>query len=179
MDASSLTVELLGHQILLLGDRGLYLARRQMLVVADLHLGKETTFQRCGIPVPAGVTAGSLQQLQAMIDRTDANEVVFLGDLFHARSGLSDDVVAAIDVFFAGNRHLRFTLIEGNHDQSVRRIPSDWPLRRGLTKSTRQGITLIHDPDDRAAADQSDAANEAETLFIAGHLHPAATVPGG
>lgn len=64
--ADALRLAIAGEPMLLLADRALYWPARQRLLIADLHLGKGTTFRSAGIAVPSGGTAHDLARLDVI-----------------------------------------------------------------------------------------------------------------
>ena len=57
-------------------------------MVADLHLGKAEAFQAHGIPSQATVTA-ALNPLLDLCHQWEPRQLLLLGDLIHAREGLT------------------------------------------------------------------------------------------
>lgn len=147
-----------------LARRGLYCERWGALLVADLHLGKETTFRHHGVAVPEGATAATLDQLAAMIAETRANQLWILGDLFHARTSLSGAVIARFERWLATHDNLQVTLVPGNHDVHYQRWPAAWKLEIALPPVTIDRVALAHLPGARPAG---------ADWLICGHLHPA------
>ncbi|QDV40415.1 ATP-dependent DNA ligase [Stieleria neptunia] len=147
---------------------GLMLKRKDtavdMLLVADTHLGKDATFRRHGIPVPVGSTKGTLSTIAGVLRQTCATRLCILGDLFHARSSLSTEIRHQVDAFFDEFAHLKFSLIWGNHDAQVGRLPAAWPI-------------TVHEPGwcigSLALGLHPMAPPEGADLSVCGHLHPA------
>ena len=90
---------------------------RQLLLVADLHLGKAVAFRRLGVPVPAGTTAEALDRLDALLAATGARHLVFLGDFLHSARGRAPGTLGALADWRARHAGLAITLVRGNHDQ--------------------------------------------------------------
>lgn len=147
-----------------LSDHGLYVPTWDALLVADLHLGKETTFRRHGVAVPEGATRATLERLAKMVREQRPSEVWILGDLFHARSSLSAAVVQQFEAFLAAHSAVRFRLVRGNHDLHYQSWPQSWKLETIAPPVMINRVALAHYPGERPA--------EAEML-ICGHLHPA------
>ena len=78
----------------LLGERAVYWERARTLLVADPHFGKAAAFRAAGVLVPRGTTGETLSRLDAALDRTRAERIVFLGDFLHAREGRSAETFA-------------------------------------------------------------------------------------
>src|SRR6185312_13146253 len=67
-------------------DGALYWAEQGLLVVADLHLEKGSSFARRGVMLPPYDTIATLERLAAAI-RPDLRRVICLGDSFHDSDG--------------------------------------------------------------------------------------------
>ena len=147
--------------------RAVFWPDRKALFVADTHLGKEATFRRHGIPVPRGSTDGTLNSLSALISEVDAQQLVVLGDLFHARSSLSRDVCQSMEAFFRRHASVEFTLVRGNHDAHVGQLPASWPIDVVEPGMRMGSLVLTHEA--CTPADDS-------TLVLCGHIHPGVSV---
>ena len=152
-----------GVELQLLGRCGVHWPAERILFVADLHLGKEATFRRAGIPVPRGTTEGTLSIVASMLQSTKANHLIVLGDLFHSRSSLSSDVRASMEAFLASQSHRQITLVLGNHDTAVGSLPQTWPINVVRAGECVQGIVLAHHPA---------PCPPHASLLVCGHLHP-------
>ena len=150
-------IQILGHTLELDPAGAVFLPRWAMLVVADLHLEKGSTFARAGCLLPPYDSHVTLGRLERLITRLQPDTVVSLGDGFHDReggSGLSPDLY---DRLAALTRARRWVWVTGNHDPVV-------PLALGgaaVVELALDGLVLRHAP--------IGAAGE-----IAGHLHPKA-----
>jgi DNA ligase-associated metallophosphoesterase len=168
----------------LLAGRGVYWPAQRMLLVADLHLGKEATFRASGLAVPSGATDATLDVITRMIVETGAARLTILGDLFHARSSLSENVRKSFSDFLDLHRALDVTLVVGNHDVATGPLSGQWPLRVVEPPWTVDGMTMEHfpGPPKRATAvGEGGATALGECLLpsricLAGHLHPAVSL---
>lgn len=145
----------------------LWLPDDDLLVVADLHLGKSERMARRGGPLlPPYDTTETLRRLITEIDALNPSGVVSLGDGF-------DDVAAARSLspsdaarLAEAQRGAAWIWLAGNHD--ARPIG---PTRDGVTwaeELTLDGLTLRHIADAHAAA--------AASFEVSGHYHPKATL---
>lgn len=150
-------------------QRAVWWPDQEILLFADFHLGKETTFRQHGLAVPEGATAKSLQRASDLIAKYQPKRVFFLGDLFHSRSSLSAIVLSRFSKFLNLHPEVEFTLIKGNHDIHTGKLPESWNLGVVDPPLTIASIILAHYP--QAPSGDCD-------LVIAGHLHPAARLPG-
>jgi DNA ligase-associated metallophosphoesterase len=153
-----------GITLRLLHERGVYWPDQGVLFVADTHFGKEATFRHHAIPVPRGGTDGTLRQIASMLDATGAGRLVILGDMFHARSSLSSDVLDSMNRFFEERDRLRCTLVRGNHDARIGSLPSHWPLTIVDPGARIERVSMGHAPSDYEAGME---------LMLCGHIHPA------
>lgn len=158
----ALPLQLAGEDLWLLPGRALWWPRMHTLAVADVHFGKGASFRAAGVPVPAGTTAANLQALNQLIDRAGARHLLFLGDLFHSRTGL----IAATPALRAWRRErpgLRVTLVRGNHERHAGDPEAELGMEAVDEPLTAGSILFGHHPQWSMAA---------EGVLIAGHLHP-------
>ena len=139
----------------------LYFEAESLIVVADLHLEKGSSYARRRVLLPPYDTAATLAHLARVIGRYTPRRVIALGDSFHDRDAaarMGEEDRAALRALQAGRDWI---WIAGNHD------PAPPTLLAGEAQDEiRLGpITFRHEP--RAGAAQGE---------IAGHLHPVARV---
>jgi len=139
----------------------LFLGAEGVLVVADLHLEKGSSYARRRVLLPPYDTAATLAHLARVIARYNPRCVIALGDSFHDRDAaarMGEEDRASLRALQTGRDWI---WIAGNHDPAP---PSS--LQGRAQDEIRIGpITFRHEP--RAG----DAQGE-----IAGHLHPVARV---
>ena len=157
----TLTTTLAGTTVVLDADRSLFLPAWQTLIVADVHWGKAAAFRALGVPVPHGTTRAGVAKLDAAVRRTKASALIVLGDLWHARAGMTPGTVQTIEAWRETCRPLAITLVRGNHDLHA----GDPPAALGITcvdAPMQLGpFALCHHPG------ASDAG-----YVLAGHVHP-------
>jgi DNA ligase-associated metallophosphoesterase len=139
----------------------LYWREQSLLVVADLHLEKGSSFARRGILLPPYDTTETLARLARLIAHHAPRTVVALGDNFHDGDGPARLSAANRTSLAALQRGRDWVWIAGNHDP-------DPPVGIGGTFATMLSIgplTFRHEPS-RHAPDGE----------IAGHLHPLARI---
>jgi DNA ligase-associated metallophosphoesterase len=141
----------------------LYWPEEGLLVVADLHLEKGSSYATRGVLLPPYDTAATLAKLGALVARYAPRFVVALGDSFHDGDGpqrVSDDDRAMIGALQRGRDWI---WIAGNHDPE--------PVRDlgGVSAAMFAIGPLVF----RHAPEREEADGE-----IAGHLHPVARVSG-
>lgn len=163
-------IEIAGVQLRLLAQRAAYLPGEDLLLVADLHLGKAQSFRRLGVPVPQGTTSATLARLDAAIAATGAHGIVFLGDLIHSARSKAPATWAAVARWRERHAGLDLHLVRGNHDRHAGDPPAEWRIAC-VDEPWRIGpggaLALAHHP-----------APVQGAYVLAGHLHPAVSVGG-
>jgi len=106
-------IELQYEQLILDAEKAIYWPRRQVLLLADLHLGKAEHFRKEGIPVPMAVQTKNLERITFLLKKHTPKRVLFLGDLFH--SIYNSSWIIFTD-FLKEYPQISFELILGNHD---------------------------------------------------------------
>jgi uncharacterized protein len=152
-------IQLQGQTLELDPAGAVFWPRYAMLIVADLHLEKGSTFARRGSLLPPYDSHATLARLEALIERLRPDTVVSLGDGFHDRRCGRDLSPALFDRLGDLTRRRRWLWVTGNHDPEV-------PLALGgatVAELAVGDLFLRHAP--------TGAAGE-----IVGHLHPKARV---
>src|SRR5882724_5468902 len=161
-DASVRGVLQLGNVTLAADCAGaLYWPEESLLVVADLHLEKGSSFARRGQLLPPYDTAETLARLAKLIARYAPRTVIALGDNFHDGDGparLCDIDRASLTALQRGRD---WVWIAGNHDPE----PADGIGGTFTAFVSLGALTFRHEPS-RNAPDGE----------IAGHLHPVARI---
>ena len=111
-------ITVLGNKLRLLPEKAIYIEDLRSLLVSDVHLGKSETFQSRGIPIPNTLNQVTLDRLQTLCHDLEPETLFILGDLFHSKFALVDEVLDSWSDFL--NTSLAdVKLIVGNHDSRV------------------------------------------------------------
>ena len=156
-----------GTTLRLLAQRAVYLPEHKTLLVADAHIGKAVSFRRLGVPVPGGTTSETLDRLSAAIAATQAQRIVFLGDLLHSARSRAAATWAAVACWRQAHPRLSLTLVRGNHDNHAGDPPPEWQVDCIDGPLRIDGLALAHHPNALPGA-----------YVLAGHVHPAAVLGG-
>ncbi|KQV49074.1 ligase-associated DNA damage response endonuclease PdeM [Massilia sp. Root335] len=159
--AGSATIAVGGERLVLLPQKAVYWARESLLAIADIHFGKAAAFRSFGIPVPRGTTSENLDALDAVIDATGANHVLFLGDFLHARAAHAAGTQAAMLAWRRRRCDLILTLVRGNHDRHAGDPAAVLGIDLVDEPYTVGPFSFCHHPD-----------VEAPGYVLAGHVHP-------
>ncbi|MDX2130303.1 MAG: ligase-associated DNA damage response endonuclease PdeM [Chloroherpetonaceae bacterium] len=153
--------------LLLLPSKTLFLPDKQILLAADVHLGKAETFQAYGVPVPSGHSARDLSRLREAAIGCNAKTIFLLGDFFHAPEGLTPSLVSEVNEWIESLLHegISVTLIVGNHEKRVSFSSLSLTIHRGPMAAG--DFIFDHHPSETAGR-----------LTFAGHLHPRVSIGG-
>lgn len=163
---NALEIHCAGEALVLLGDKAVFWPRTSSLIVADAHLGKAAAFRSAGIAVPEQVTGADLARLSRLLDSTGAGRLIVLGDLFHARTGMSEAMVTTFRRWRDALSRLRILLLLGNHDAAVGPFPAGWQIE-------------THDVLEEGPFVMShDRTRQTEHFGLFGHVHPSVHCAG-
>ena len=143
-------------------DGALYLPSHNTLVVSDLHFEKGHA-QSTAAPLPRYDTDMTLSKLLEIVDKSNPQRCIFLGDSFHNAEVARHLPEAYRQILNDLSKGRNFVWIEGNHDSELPRflpgkVYSDFALN---------GLYFTH---------QVTAETEQRRGLISGHYHPKARV---
>jgi DNA ligase-associated metallophosphoesterase len=162
--------------IVLLPGRAAFLPKTSTVVCSDIHLGKAATFRHAGMAIPEGSAQHDLQRLTGIVQTCGARRLLITGDLFHARSGCTQQVLDEFSAFCEQLRQshdTRIVLVLGNHEQSLGKKfrPHEIGINRCEEEIIEPPFRFIHDH-------QSHFDAQPDSFTIAGHVHPTVTIKG-
>jgi metallophosphoesterase superfamily enzyme len=141
------------------------LTSSRVLLVADAHFGYEDVMGG-GAALPLWSTAEMAGTIAIAARRSDAREIVFLGDIVHG-SRMSDGAVRVVAGALGALRAVAaLTFVAGNHEGRSRGAAI---LGATVEACERDGWLLIHGDKPPAPGRRT----------IIGHLHPSLHVGGG
>jgi uncharacterized protein len=152
---------LAGETLTLLPSGAVFWPRVAALLIADAHIGKDHSFRRLGVPVPAGASAGTLASLSNDVATTQTQHIIFLGDLLHSRHAHGPTPMAELHAWREQHAALRCTLVRGNHDDRAGDPPAEMGFETVDEPLVIGPFALCHHPKPRA-----------EGYVLAGHWHP-------
>jgi uncharacterized protein len=139
----------------------LYWPEEKMLIVADLHLEKGSSFAARGVLLPPYDTAVTLARLARLVERYAPRLLIALGDSFHDDGGPLRMAPGDRGALKALQQGRDWVWIAGNHDAD---LPDGIGGRRADALAFG-ALTFRHEPSEQTADGE-----------IAGHLHPVARV---
>ncbi|HWC62205.1 MAG TPA: ligase-associated DNA damage response endonuclease PdeM [Rhizomicrobium sp.] len=156
---NDLAVAINGETLLLDISGAAFWPAQSVLIFADLHLEKGSSYARGGQFLPPYDSQATLLRMQRVIARFMPRTVIALGDSFHDRNAGERLSSAARDMLHSFP--CRFVWIAGNHDP----VPPAWLDGMVTGEWSLGGLTFRHEPGAESLAGE-----------IAGHLHPCARV---
>jgi DNA ligase-associated metallophosphoesterase len=159
-------VNISGEDLLLLPEKAIFWQRKNILLLADLHLGKSGHFRKAGIAVPSGVHEEDLSRLAILLSRLPVEKVYLLGDLFHSSHNSQWEQFMR---WRNGFEKIEFHLIKGNHDILEETLFTD----AGMTVHREQ---LADDP--FLFSHQHVKLKSGSPYLLSGHIHPGVRLDG-
>ena len=148
----------------LTNQRAIYWKAQKALILSDIHIGKTAHFRRHGIPIPDAILQKDLERLKQLISHFKPNQLLIVGDLFHAET--NSDMVT-FKSWLAQFEDLSLVLIKGNHDKQSKRLMDDLDIAVE-TELILDPFTLIHEPE----------KGNSDSFTISGHTHPGVLIKG-
>lgn len=139
--------------------RAIFWSQHRVLIVADLHWGKDQFLRSHGVAVSDEVMNADLSRLSALLHHYDPRTLLVLGDLIHHEKALTPQVIARI-AHFRQSWPCELILIKGNHDRYT-----DFPMSWGIVEDSEfyfQDFLFSHEYHPK----------EKESFQFAGHIHP-------
>jgi len=156
-----------GETLVLLPERAVCWPRMHTLFIADAHFGKAASFRALGVPVPRGTTLEGVTRVDALLARTHARRIVFLGDFLHARQGRAPATLAQLQEWRERHGDVEMMLVRGNHDRHAGDPPAELRIECVDEPHLEAAFVLAHHPQ-----------QSRHGYVLAGHIHPAARLTG-
>jgi len=147
------------------GDRWVYLADPDVLVIADTHIGRGPT---TNVAFPLGERDRLVDRLRSLLDRHAPETVIVAGDLLDSFGSLPrgvDETVASL-VESAASAGVRFVVTPGNHDTMLDVV---YDGERSPAVSLADGTVVAHGHEPPPIDGDR---------YVIGHDHPAITIGG-
>lgn len=162
--------------LLLTPERAVVWPAQRTLFIADVHLGKAAVFRARGIPVPQGTTSAMLTRLTQVIERTQTQRLVVLGDFLHARESQASATLQALQAWRNRHANLECTVVQGNHDRHAGAVQASLGFVTQTTPFRAAGLIGVHEAHE-AQGWQEEAPSPSQAghhiaLVLTGHEHP-------
>ncbi|GAB5554079.1 MAG: ligase-associated DNA damage response endonuclease PdeM [Saprospiraceae bacterium] len=146
--------------------KAIFWKEQNVLLMADLHLGKARHFRKEGFPVPQEVGDQNYEILINLLLHYRPARVIFLGDLFH--SDYNEEWTEISDLVHQFSS-IRFDLVQGNHD-----ILTDYAYAKANIRLFKENLLI----DNILLSHEPLASIPAGTYNLAGHIHPCVWLHG-
>jgi DNA ligase-associated metallophosphoesterase len=158
---------LAGETMVALADRALFWPRHRMLLVADVHFGKDAAFRHALRWVPPGTTADDLARLTTLIERHRVEQLVILGDAFHSEHA-GERVTLDELRDWRVRLPTRVLMVKGNHDRRAAEIARALDFEVADENCAMPPFLFRHKPRVRLA----------DGYILCGHVHPVVLARG-
>lgn len=158
-------IECRGETLKLLPQKAIWWEKYEMLILADLHLGKANHFQLSGISVGNQVEDADLETLAELFLQFKPKTCLVVGDFFHSTQNKSIDKFAD----FFQTYPFDFLVVPGNHDRFISKNSTLNQVIQFTPEQYQVGpFCFSHDP----------INTQSELFIIGGHVHPAVRLKG-
>lgn len=165
----SVSINLGGESVELLPEKAIFWPAMEMLIAADLHLGKAATFRKLGVGIPEGNMEEDLNLLEICVKKRNAKRCLILGDLVHSGDGLTPYVLDQISKWVK-RLHCPLYLTLGNHDKSLKAEKlAEWGIAASGDPLVIPPFAFCHHPPDETP----------DRFTMAGHIHPQVVLKQG
>lgn len=143
-------------------DRALFVD--DVLVLADLHVGKGTT---ANLEIPIGDNTDMIERFEALVTDHEPEAVVIAGDLLHSFGTIPRSVEETVNEFAQIGREngVEVVVTPGNHDPMLDSV-WDGPTQ----KEYRVGDTVV--------LHGHEAPEQSADRYVIGHDHPTIVIEG-
>jgi|TARA_R100000479_G_scaffold28896_1_gene11245 DNA ligase-associated metallophosphoesterase len=156
------TITIQGETFILDPTGSVFWQSKNLLLIADVHLGKVAHFRKYGAAVPSKASSKNYDKLEEVIARHKPETICFLGDLFHSTLNNEWNIFET----WVKKKPTKIILVSGNHD-----IISPHKFEalgiEVLDQLKIDSFLLTHHP------------TEKEKIFnFSGHIHPGVRMRG-
>jgi uncharacterized protein len=125
-------------------DLCLHLPEERTVVIADLHIGYESSLEAEGIHIPRIQTRTVISSLGRLMDKYEPDHLVIVGDLKHEFSrNLGQEMKDVRKVLDSVSDRTDIVLVKGNHDNYIENIVSRIQVPV-VPQYKVAGITMVH-----------------------------------
>jgi DNA ligase-associated metallophosphoesterase len=151
-----LTITIQNNHFNLASSGVVYWEQEQMLLIADVHLGKISHFRKYGSAVPQTAIQNNFDKLSEAVKTFQPKKIVFLGDLFHSALNVEWNLFEN----WVKAQQAEIILVAGNHD-IISPLHYEELGVKIVQELNIQKFRLTHHPEEQD-----------ETFNICGHIHP-------
>ena len=150
-------------------DLSLFIKKKKILVISDVHLGIEGEMQHKGVLVPKYHFKELMKRFEYIFSQVKPELIIITGDLKHEFGRISEQEWRELLRFFdfLSKHSKKIVLLKGNHDPFLGPIAKKRNLE--VVKEHRIGdVLFVH-------GDYEPELKSAKTIIM-GHEHPAITL---
>jgi len=162
----SVNITIRNQQLALLPQKALFWPDKKYLILSDLHLGKTGHFRKSGIAAPGKANLKNLDRLSKLIDFSEPQKLIILGDLFHSSANRE---WFQFEEWRKTLPDLNIVLVSGNHDQLHTSFYRSADIEV-IDRMELGDFLLVHDA--------ADLQEKSDKTIISGHIHPGVKLKG-
>jgi uncharacterized protein len=152
-------------------DLALFLKKRKILVLADLHIGYEESLNKQGVLLPRFQFEDLVKRLEKILKKTNPKLIIINGDLKHEFGQISEtewrQTLKILDLL---TKKSQVILIKGNHDKILGPIAE----KRNLNIEDYYKVDTIYFCHGNTIPENQDFKKA--KIIIIGHEHPAVSI---
>lgn len=151
-------------------DLSLFMPKKKLLVVSDIHLGIEEEYQKRGTLVPKFHLKDLIKRFDYIFSKVNPETILITGDLKHEFGNISEQEWRDLLRFFdyLSKHSKKVILLKGNHDPMLGPIAKKRNLEV-LKELVVGDVLFIH-------GDSVPKLNKKIKTIVMGHEHPAITL---
>ncbi|MFN3402444.1 MAG: ligase-associated DNA damage response endonuclease PdeM [Cytophagaceae bacterium] len=152
------------QHLLLLPCKAVIWEEQNILILADVHLGKAAHFRKEGINLLSDAALKDIGLLKELLDSICPDKLLILGDLFHSKENSEWKLFEKL----VNSCNTEIILVSGNHDI----LPDEKYQKAGVSVMDKLSIApfvFTHEP----------VEIKGSYMNIAGHIHPGTHIKTG
>lgn len=150
----------------------LFVRREEMLIIGDLHIGRDVALAKSGIHMP-DANERLISSILSLAEQTCAKGIVLLGDVKESIGYPPKEEYGELSRLFYELRKIPITITKGNHDARIAEIIKRLGANAIVVKELLlERVALMHG---NALPSQEAMAKD---WIITGHSHPAMEIGG-
>lgn len=166
LPTDTVNITIRNQRLELLPQKALFWPDRKYLILSDLHLGKTGHFRKLGIAAPGKANLKNLDRLSKLIDFSEPQKLIILGDLFHSSANRE---WFQFEEWRKTFHDLNIVLVSGNHDQLHTSFYRSADIEV-IDRMELGDFLLVHDA--------ADLQKKSDKTIISGHIHPGVKLKG-
>ncbi len=149
-------------------DKCIYLPDVKALILADLHLGFEESFEKKGILIPKFHYKDAIKNIDWILSATEVKHIILNGDIKHEFGRISQQEWREVTRFVnhLKDKGIKITAVKGNHDTIFGPLAKKLDIKE-VKEFKHDNMLIVHG---------DYVPEKLAKIIIIGHEHPAITL---